>query len=149
MRQKQKTKGNWTVVSDSLILVLKDKNQVSAYFTFTQTHAESRLMLPVPIRTRDYAASAAHTSISIIAQSFVLLGCRGSISQAAELTEYFQAAVADPISSVEAPVGTVEQQAEHCQEGKMQGDETTAEERIRKRDCLCVGDQENKEMSDT
>lgn len=80
-------------------------------------------MLPVPVKTRDYAASAAPASITIIAQSFVLLGCRGSISQwlLQELTEYFQAAAADPVSSIQAPVDTVEQQAEHCQEGKEAG----------------------------
>lgn len=83
-------------------------------------------MLPVPVKTRDFAASAAPASITIIARSFVLLGRGGSISQwlLLELTEYFQAATADPVSSIEAPVDTVEQQAEHCQEGKKQREET-------------------------
>ncbi len=40
-----------------------------------------------------------------------------------ELTEYFQAAVADSISSIQAPVDTMEQQAEHCQVEKIQGGE--------------------------
>jgi len=40
-----------------------------------------------------------------------------------ELTEYFQAAVANSISSIQAPVDTMEQQAEHCQMEKMQGEE--------------------------
>lgn len=42
MRQKQKTKGNWTVVSESLISVWRDKNQVTMYFTRThmQNHAQ-------------------------------------------------------------------------------------------------------------
>lgn len=91
------------------------------YFThtYTHTHAESCAVLP-----RDFAASAAPASITIIAQSFVLLGRSGSgsgsgsVSQCLlqELTEDFQAAAADPVSSVQAPVDTVEQQAEHCQE---------------------------------
>ncbi len=38
-----------------------------------------------------------------------------------ELTEYFQAAIADSISCIQAPVDAVEQQAEHCQVEKMQG----------------------------
>lgn len=38
-----------------------------------------------------------------------------------ELTEYFQAAIADTISSIQAPVDTMEQQAEHCQVEKIQG----------------------------
>lgn len=37
-----------------------------------------------------------------------------------ELTEYFQAAVADSISGIQAPVDTMEQQAEHCQVKEMQ-----------------------------
>ena len=37
-----------------------------------------------------------------------------------ELTEYFQAAVANSISCIQAPVDTMEQQAEHCQVEKMQ-----------------------------
>ena len=41
--------------------------------------------------------------------------------QEEKLTEYFQAAIADSISSIQAPVDTMEQQAEHCQVEKMQG----------------------------
>lgn len=40
-----------------------------------------------------------------------------------ELTKYFQAAIANPISGIKAPVDTMEQQAEHCQVEKMQGGE--------------------------
>lgn len=124
MRQKQKTKGNWTVVSESLISVWRDKNQVTTYFTraHMQNHAQC-CPCPSTPKIRHYAASAAPASITIIAQSFVLLGCRGSISQwlLQELTKYFQAAAADPVSSIQAPVDTVEQQAEHCQEGKKAG----------------------------
>lgn len=119
MRPKQKTKGNWTVLSESLLSVWRDKNQVTTYFTCAHMQ-KSRVMLPVPVKTKDYAASAAPASITIMAQSLVLLGCSGSISQRLlqELTEYFQAAAADPVSSIQAPIDTVEQQAEHCQEGE-------------------------------
>lgn len=53
---------------------------------------------------------------------------RDSVSQSVadaeeELTQYFQAAVANSISSIQAPVDTMEQQAKHCQMGKMQGAE--------------------------
>lgn len=98
-------------------------------------------MLPVPVKTRDYAASAAPASITIMAQSFVLLGCRGSISQRLlqELTEYFQAAAADPVSGIQAPVDTVEQQAEHCQEGGRNSDLRYV--------FYALGKQQNKEMS--
>lgn len=41
-----------------------------------------------------------------------------------ELTEYFQAAVANSISGVQAPVDTMEQQAEHCQVEEMHGEES-------------------------
>lgn len=37
------------------------------------------------------------------------------------LTEYFKAAAADSISGIEAPVDTMEQQAEHCQAEMIQG----------------------------
>lgn len=53
----------------------------SPHTLHTYTHAESHVMLPMPVKTRDYTAPEAHTSIAIIAQSFVLLGCKGSISQ--------------------------------------------------------------------
>lgn len=42
----------------------------------------------------------------------------------AELTKYFQAAVADSVSSIEAPKDAMEQQAEDCQAEKMQAGET-------------------------
>lgn len=85
-----------------------------------RTHAEFTRDAAMPVKTRDYAATAAPASITIMAQSLVLLGCSGSISQRLlqELTEYFQAAAADPVSSIQAPIDTVEQQAEHCQEGE-------------------------------
>ena len=59
----------------------------------------------------------------------------------AELTKYFQAAVADSICSVQAPVDTMEQQAEHCQMEKMQGGETNSrggEERDGTAGCVYV-----------
>lgn len=40
-----------------------------------------------------------------------------------ELTKYFEAAIANSISSIQAPVDTMEQQAEHCQVERMQGGE--------------------------
>lgn len=41
-----------------------------------------------------------------------------TVATAAELTQDFQAAVADPVPSIQAPVDTVEEQAEHFQEGR-------------------------------
>lgn len=40
-----------------------------------------------------------------------------------ELTKYFEAAIANSFSSIQAPVDTMEQQAEHCQVERMQGGE--------------------------
>lgn len=47
MRPKQRTKGNWTVLSESLLSVWRDKNQVTAYFTCAHMQ-NSRVMLPCP-----------------------------------------------------------------------------------------------------
>lgn len=119
MRPKQKTKDNWTVVSEPLISMWKDKNQVIRYFTHIRTCRITRNAAHAHQNQRLYCFNSAHIyhhHRPIICSARVQRQHQSVV--AAELTEYFQAAVADPISSIQTPVDTVEQQAEHCQEGR-------------------------------
>lgn len=50
-----------------------------------------------------------------------------------ELTKYFEAAIANSFSSIQAPVDTMEQQAEHCQVERMQGGEKFKKKNTRRK----------------
>lgn len=60
-----------------------------------------------------------------------------------ELTKYFEAAIANSFSSIQAPVDTMEQQAEHCQVERMQGGE-----KLKKNKKPPEGRKEGKEMGE-
>lgn len=62
-----------------------------------------------------------------------------------ELTKYFEAAIANSFSSIQAPVDTMEQQAEHCQVERMQGGEKLKKT---KKNKTPEGRKEGKEMGE-
>lgn len=89
---------------------------------------------PTPLKPSYYISSGAHTSIivysSILLRQGAIFQCWATVSLSGsdrcsegELTKNFQAAVSNAISGVQAPVDTMEQQAEHCQGEDMQAEE--------------------------
>lgn len=63
-----------------------------------------------------------------------------------ELTKYFEAAIANSFSSIQAPVDTMEQQAEHCQVERMQGGEKLKNKKTKNK--TPEGRKEGKEMGE-
>lgn len=107
----------------------------SGHRTHFCSRTQSRTITPNPARARwttYYISSAAHAPISILSfcsgserlSSAELVSVIESVIDAGEeLTKYFEAAIANSFSSIQAPVDTMEQQAEHCQVERMQGGE--------------------------
>lgn len=104
--------------------------KIRAHVLRGDRHIKSCMISPMPIKPAiPFLQACTHPSSST--HSF----CSGSewfssaevvsVTQAVtaageELTKYFQAAIANSISCIQAPVDTMEQQAEHCQVEKMQ-----------------------------